>query len=256
LYSLQHIQKLKTLHLSIPFFFPDDEEAHDGYVEDHDVADVFGLPIEDILNFFSPTLESLRLCATHIGSVPIRVYSGLRELEIFGTLLEEEELSGLDAMFHHATSLESLSIGGFIHYAFASFLPRYSSTRTLPKLTSFRLSTENQESFNEPEFCALCAFLEGRSSLRRLYLRLPELRHEQTIRLLLVIKDLKGLEVLGLHTGRDYIDVDTLIMIVDSLSPNLRALHLAINWGGETLLLLVNVMHWVQCKASYLTFLS
>ncbi|KAF9486032.1 hypothetical protein BDN70DRAFT_822873 [Pholiota conissans] len=239
--SLRHIQNMKTLHLSIPFFYPDDEEAHDGCVEDFYVAaDIFALPIEDVLNTFSTTLQSLRLCASHIRSVPIRIYSTLLELEIVGTISDAEELTGLDVMFRYATFLESLTLAGYLDYAFASFLPHHSVADALPRLTSFRLSTEYQDALTEDAFSQLCGFLHGRKLLRRLYLRLPEMNLDQTTRLLPVIKDLTGLEVLGLHTGRHLITNDHLAALVDSISPNLRALHLAMNWGGDTLLQLVD----------------
>lgn len=239
--SLQHLTRLTTLHLPIPFLFPEDDEAMDRLVEDTSLIELQStISVQDIFENFPSTLQCLRICANDINNVPIRIYTALRELEIFGTMGDGQEFVGLDAMFRHAMLLESLSVVGYIDPIFFSFLPHW-STGSLTKLTSFRLSVEIPSALGEDEFCSLTGFLHGRTSLRRLYLRHPEMRFNQTSRLLSIIQELKGLEVLGVHMGADpFAGNATLAMITNSLSSRLRALHLAINWGGDDLLLLMD----------------
>ncbi|KAF8952514.1 hypothetical protein BDZ97DRAFT_1878187 [Flammula alnicola] len=251
--SLQHLTKITSLYLPMPFFFPDDEEAHDELAVDIDTANILTeVPVENILNALTSELLDLRLCAMHIISIPIRVCSTLTELEILVTIGDPEEFIGLDVVLRHATSLESLTVVGFVVPTFFSFLP-HSSTSSLPKLTSFRLSCEYFSwGVGEDELCALCGFLQGRPSLRRLYLRLTAMRMDQTSRLLCIIRGLEGLEVLGLHTGRDILsDPEIITMLAQSLSVKLRALYLAVNWGGETLLVLLDAI----AKLPHLSFL-
>lgn len=239
--SLQHLTRLTTLHLPIPFLFPEDDEAMDRLVEDTSLIELQStISVQDIFENFPSTLQCLRVCANDINNVPIRIYTALRELEIFGTMGDGQEFVGLDAMFRHAMLLESLSVVGYIDPIFFSFLPHWSAG-SLTKLTSFRLSVEIPSALGEDEFCSLTGFLHGRTSLRRLYLRHPEMRFNQTSRLLSIIQELKGLEVLGVHMGADpFAGNATLAMITNSLSSRLRALHLAINWGGDDLLLLMD----------------
>ena len=213
----------------------------DQLVEDASLAELNStISIQDIFEYFPSTLQCLRICANDINNVPIRVYSSLYELEIFGTFGDVQEFVGLDAMFRHAILLQSLSVVGYIDPIFFSFLPHW-STDSLPNLTSFRLSVEIPSAIGEDEFCSLTGFLHGRKLLRRLYLRHPAMRFNQTPRLLSVIHELKGLEILGVHMGADaWAGNIALAMIANSLSSSLRALHIAVNWGGDDLLLLMD----------------
>ncbi|KAF9480587.1 hypothetical protein BDN70DRAFT_603560 [Pholiota conissans] len=110
----------------------------------------------------------------HIISVPTQVLRSLRELELFGTKRDEGELVGLDSVFCHATSLESLCICGILAPAFTSFFPSYQMTGVLPNLTSFRLTME-RHSYIDHKRDKLWKFLLGRPILRRLYIRIPSM---------------------------------------------------------------------------------
>jgi len=227
----------------MPFFFPDDEEAHDRLVLDSESLENLNYPIDTILEATTSELQSLRITATHVRSVPIRVYNNLTDLEIMFTNGDVEECVGLDIVFRHATALESLTLVGFIIPELFSFLP-HSSTPCLPRLGSFRLSCELAEpsDIGVEEISSLCLFLQDRPLLRRLYLRIPCMTWYCTSRIILILKNLGGLEVLGLHTGRNSLGEHEVIeILVNNLSPKLHALHLAMNWGGETLLPLVSV---------------
>jgi len=227
----------------MPFFFPDDEEAHDRLVLDSESLENLNYPIDTILEATTSELQSLRITATHVRSVPIRVYNNLTDLEIMFTNGDADECVGLDIVFHHATALESLTLVGFIIPELFSFLP-HSSTQHLPRLRSFRLSCELAESsyIDVAEISSLCFFLQERPLLRRLYLRIPHMRWYCTSIIILILKNLGGLEVLGLHTGHSSLGEQEVIEILaNNLSPKLHALHLTINWGGENLLPLVSV---------------
>ncbi|KAH9485493.1 hypothetical protein JR316_0002401 [Psilocybe cubensis] len=253
--SIQHLRNVTSLHLPMPFFFPDDEEAHDRLVYDYSIQEYTQLFLGDILHFVSPNLQSLRITAIQVRDVPIRIFNTLIDLEILSTLGNQEELVGLDIVFHHASNLQSLTLVGLFVPEIFSFLPPH-SLASLPLLTSFRFSWEDLslvlDTVGESEFQALCRFLHGRSLIRRLYLRLPMMRWMQTSRLLSVIRDLPGIEVLGLHTGRDIlVDADIIETLARSLPMKLHALHIAINWGGGNLLPLVDAIG----KLPHLTFL-
>jgi hypothetical protein len=228
----------------MPFFFPEDEEAHDHLVWDLESLENLNYPIDAILETTGSELQSLRITATHVRSVPIRVYNNLSDLEIMFTNGDAEEYVGLDIVFHHATALESLTLVGFIIPDLFSFLP-HSSAGCLPRLGSFRLSCELAESTytGMEEISLLAGFLQDRPLLRRLYLRIPSMSWFDTSRIIFVLKNLGGLEVLGLHTGCNSLEEHEVIEVLSNLSPKLHALHLAINWGGESLLPLVSV--WV-----------
>ncbi|CAA7258956.1 unnamed protein product [Cyclocybe aegerita] len=242
--DLPHFQNLSTLHLSIPFLFPDDEEAHDDFVHDALLESPYtDLQIAATLEDISSNLTSLRITASDVRGVPIRLYSQLKGLEIFGTIGDDEELVGLDLVFRYATSLESLSlVGYFVPAMFSFFLPF--SSDTLPHLTSFRLSCDYSTlgESNDWELQSLCQFLQGRALLRRLYLRIPTITWGHVMSLFPTIKDLAGLEVLGLHTGKEFIAEDALYSLAQILSPKLRALHLGIRWDGASILPLVDAI--------------
>ncbi|KDR75652.1 hypothetical protein GALMADRAFT_1330752 [Galerina marginata CBS 339.88] len=250
--SIRHLTDVTTLHLSMPFFFPDDEEAHDRLVYDPTIRENLKYSIAEIVESIAPALQSLRVTATQLRDAPIRMLNTLIDLEVFATIGDEEELVGLDVVFRHATLLQSLTLVGLFVPATFSFLP-HSSTGCLPLLNSFRLSCEDPSvfRFGEDEFQSLCGLLQGRPLLRRLYLRLPTMDWMQTSRLLCIVRELDGLEVLGFHTGRDMLADDTIETLSRSLSKNLHALHIAINWAGVDLLPLLDTI----AKLPHLSFL-
>ncbi|KAF8806578.1 hypothetical protein BYT27DRAFT_7167997 [Phlegmacium glaucopus] len=252
--SLIHLRSITTLRLPMPFFFPDDEECHDGLVEDDEIMQTCTLiDASTVLENFSSAIHTLRIITLQAPQMPIRVYDSLTELEIFATEACTEELIGLDLVFRHATALQSFSLVGLFSPDVFSFLPTNSS-RSLPRLTSFRLSLESFD-FDIPigHEClwALCEFLKDRPLLRRLYIRLPTMIWSQVLPLLRTVSELVGLEVLGLHTGEDQIHEENIEIIAQALSLKLKALHLAINWCGTNLLPLVDGI----ARLPHLTFL-
>ena len=138
--------------------------------------------------------------------------------------------------------LQSLSLVGYFVSDVFSVFPT-SSSQSLSRLSSFRLSIELFSTSVENEcIWALCEFLKDRPLLRSLYIRHPDLNWGQVSQLLSMVQGLVGLEVLGLHTGVHLVDEEEIGLLVRSLSPNLKALHLAFNWGGANILPLVSFL--------------
>ena len=242
--SLEHLQSITTLHLPMPFFFPEDEECHDGLVEDNEIMESCNL-VGSVLEYFPSTIHSLRILTFQTPQIPIRFYDSLTELEIFATEFQTTELVGLDLVFRHLTALQSLSLVGYFVSSLFSFLPTNSS-QSLSRLTSFRLSVEtpNYETDNSVEeecFWKLCEFLKDRPLLRSLYIRHPYIYWGQFSQLLPIVQGLVGLEVLGLHTGYDWVKEEEIGSLVRSFSPKLKALHLAFDWTGANILPLVSL---------------
>lgn len=222
-----------------PFYYPDDEEAHDDMVIDENLWNCSSsVDVREVLNAVSQSLQSLVILTQHITQVPIRICNTLRVLEICAA--HEADFTGLDLVFRHAVALESLTLVGYLDAETFSLLPEDSSA--LPHLNSFRISADGltMPHISDSGMYALLGFLRGRSLLRRLYLRLPATRWSEISNILAVIGDLDGLEVLGLHTGCDPLSDLEIGMVAKILSKKLRALHLALNWGGSDLLPLVS----------------
>ena len=191
------------------------------------------------LEYFPSTIRSLRILTFQTPQTPIRFYDSLTELEIFSTDFERADLVGLDLVFHHLTALQSLSLVGHFTDNLFSFFPTDSS-QSLSRLTSFRLSVETFDGSVEEEYVwILCEFLKSRPLLRSLYIRHPNLDWGQFSQLLPIVRGLVGLEILGLHTGETWIHEEEIELLVESLSPNLKALHLAFDWAGANILPLV-----------------
>jgi hypothetical protein len=241
--SLEHLQSITTLHLPMPFFFPEDEESHDDVVQDEEIMESCHLvDVGALLEYLPSTIHSLRILTFQTPQMPIRSYDNLTELEIFATEFQKEELVGLDLVFLHLTALQSLSLVGYFVPYFFSFFPSNSS-QSLSRLTSFRLSiceTIVANVVTYEYFWKLCEFLKGRPLLRSLYIRHPELEWDDVSQLLPIVRGLVGLEVLGLHTGYKSIKEEEIGLLAQSLSPNLKALHLAFDWGGANILPLVS----------------
>ena len=223
------------MELPTPFFFPDDEEAHDHLVVDDELAEITKrLPVGDLLYDFPSELCSLRLCSSYVQNIPVRICNTLTELDLLMTIGDEEELIGLDAVFRHATGLESLSIVGFVSPLIFSFLEN--AVGTMPRLASFRISDDMSE-YSYQDMTAISTFLADRP-LRRLFLRVPAIRSNRSSLVALVSSN-QHLEVLGLHTGINSTDTD-MLTIVRSLPRTLRALHVAMDWRGSDMLQLVS----------------
>ena len=238
-YSLKHLANVTRLSLPTPFHYPDDEEAHDDMVIDENLWDYSpSVDVREVLNAVSQNLQSLVILTQHITQVPIRVCNTLRVLEICAA--HGANFTGLDLVFRHAVALESLTLVGYLDDETFSLLPEDSSV--LPHLNSFRISSDGitLHHVSDTGMYALLGFLRGRSLLRRLYLRIPVAQWSQTSNVLAAIRDLDGLEVLGLHTGCDPLSDLEIGMVAKILSKKLKALHLATNWVGSDLLPLVS----------------
>ncbi|KAF4620778.1 hypothetical protein D9613_000855 [Agrocybe pediades] len=243
--SIVHLTNVTTMHFPIPFFFPDDEEAQDHLIYDYTMPKIPDPVFVDILQVMSSRLKSLRITATQVRSVPIRILSSLIDLDIHATEGSVEELVGLDLVFRHASSLESLSMVGLFVEDIFCFLSSCSK-ESIPNLTSFRLSLDSamiNSSVELEEIIALVNFLSNHLSLRRLFVRLDSVTWIHIYPFLCFIPKLKKLEVLGIHTGGSLLsDVAVLECIAQCLSPRLRALHIAIYWNGGSILRLVDTL--------------
>jgi hypothetical protein len=222
----------------MPWFFPDDEGIHDGWIWDDELTDLlFRQPgIETIFDTLTSQLESLRLTASQVRGIPIRILNNLLDLEIMWVIGDEDESVGLDLVFHHANMLQSLTLVGCLVPDLFAYMP---SSTMLPHLTSFRMSCEPYNFHDHDQVYPLCNFLENRQCLRRLYLRLPLSTQSETNDLWSTIERLSGLEVLGLHGGAVDWQEDFHRNLLSKLPPKLRALHLAFNCEASSLLYLV-----------------
>jgi hypothetical protein len=240
--ALQHLNSLETLHLSTPWFFPDDEENHDGWTWDSELHELNlrQINVERVFETLTTHLQSLRITASQVRGIPIRILNTLLDLEIVWVLGDEDEGVGLDLVFHHANLLRSLTLIGFLVPGLFASLPPFSS---LPHLMSFRMSCEPtiQPFLEDGHVDLLCQFLQNRQCLRRLYLRLPGplTTSLRTYYLWSTVERLSGLEVLGLHSGNFNLQEDHFRVWLSSFPPKLRALHLAFDCEPSSLLLLV-----------------
>ena len=226
--------------MSTPWFFPDDVEYHDGWTEDAELLELNScqMNIERIFETLTTHLQSLRITASQLRGIPIRILNSLLDLEIVWVEGHEDEGIGLDLVFHHANLLRSLTMVGFLVPGLFASLPSISS----PHLVSFRMACEP----SRPPFVEdyhvdiLCQFLRNRQLLRRLYLRLP-LSTLGTNYLCSTVEGLSGLEVLGLHAGdATWQEGDFRDLL--SWLPNLRALHLAFDCEASSLQFLVRTV--------------
>lgn len=226
----------------MPWFFPDDEEAHDGWTQDEDLVhsenELDSIALESLFTTIGAHITRLRLSGLAYSALPVRILDTLLDLEIF-FLGSPDEMMGLDMIFRHASQLQSLTWIGHIDHEAYSLLP--SSTSSLPRLTSFRLSEDGDsdyDSFNESALFNLLRFID-RKTLRRLYVRLPNLRWPQGLSLWMFVSNLDNLEVLGLHTGYGGIGDPELDELLKYLPRQLRALHIALDCVAHDLLPLV-----------------
>jgi hypothetical protein len=239
---MQRFTDIRRLDLTTPFFYPDDEEAHDSSVLDEELLSAID-PIH-----FNHLLSSMNLDSLHsltldwqcLSGIPVRILSNLKELSV--CITTECDPLGLDLLFRHALLLESLTFYGFIGpEAFPSFIADSSS---LPSLHSFRFSCDKDTMhlLPDPEVLNIFfKFIRERTNLRRLYLRIPSLNlfHECDYHIRL-LETLKHLEVFGFHTGYTAVDTQFLQSLCQHLPKRLKAFHLAMEWCGDPLLFLVS----------------
>lgn len=237
---MQRFSNVRRLVLTTPFFYPDDEEAHDSSVLDEDLLNAINPPqFNHILNSMNlDSLFSLTLDWQCLSGIPVRILSNLKELSV--CLTTECDSLGLDLLFRHAFQLESLTFFGFIGMeVFPSFIADSSS---LPSLHSFRFSCDNETMPSTPDQEILevfFGFIRGRPNLRRLYLRIPSLDLRGCDDHLRLLGELEHLEVFGFHTGFTVMSIESLQSLCRHLPRRLKAFHLAMEWCGEPLLFLV-----------------
>lgn len=227
--SIHHLKNLTRLQAVIPFYYPDHEILSDDLGEarwPYDLGD-----LNDLLHIIEEkekSLQKLVLLSQHVVHMPIRVYNSLTDLDVCVPL--ESHILGLDLVFRHAPSLESLSLVGYITRDIFSVLSDNSTT--LPHLKSFRLSCESASVFpvTEGEIDVLYNFLQGRTQLRRLYLRFAGAEWNIVRRTLPVLDELVGLEVLGFHTGHDCLGTDDFTELARHIPSILTALYLTFSW--------------------------
>ncbi|KAJ7030017.1 hypothetical protein C8F04DRAFT_1115047 [Mycena alexandri] len=224
---LGHLDSLKTLQPAISFCYVR-EQKFDRIFDEWDHG--FGDP-KDIVGIVETNpIQELVLLSAHVGLLPIRVCNNLTQLDI--CVPQYGELVGLDLVFRHALSLESLSLVGYTEPLIFADLP--TNPTVLPRLTSFRLSCEfwNQEA-TEAHVPLLCEFLSQRASLRRLYIRIPDQRLDIIMALATVIGKLDCLRVLGFHAGYEPLHEVASLQLAEQLSTKLEALQLALPWYSD-----------------------
>ena len=228
----------------MPWFFPDDEEAHDTWTYDEEIFELQlqQPPPELIFETLTIQLKCLRITASQMRGIPIRILNNLLDLELFWIIGDEDEMVGFDLIFRHATLLQSLTIFGYGFPELFKMLPSSSSGGSLPHLTSFRLSYElySGEGFQDESLFFLLGFLRNRRHLRRLYLRVPLRTWSQSCDLWAMVQGLLALEVLGVHFGVVWIGEEELRSVVEQLPLMLQALHLAFHCEASSLLPLVS----------------
>jgi hypothetical protein len=162
------------------------------------------------------TLRELHIIGLYVNLVPVRIFDLLTHLEIhmpYGC-----DISGLEFVFRHAIGLESLVLNA--PWSLIS-LPLDTNTKTLPSLSSLRLSTLKPRSSR-----SICGLIRGRVSLQRLYLCPGDCWSE----IFPIIKDLPALRVLGLETSGEDVDLEFIAL---HLPPTIESLQLILSWDDE-----------------------
>jgi hypothetical protein len=233
---------IRHLALPTPFFYPDDEEAHDDVTASSALLDLTAeIDFEGIMGGLSaPHMQSLTLNGRHLAALTVKVLDNLKQLDICITTILATP--GFDFVLRHSAALEALTIYGYCDQSVFSWLDCKASD--VPCLRSFRLSCDRFGMFQPPsthELAVLTKFLQDRPNIRRLHLRLPSLDFASLQSLAPSIQAMSSLEALGLHTGTVNVDDWFIPFILNLLPPTLKGLHLAIDWNGSSLLPLVSV---------------
>ncbi|KAJ6497570.1 hypothetical protein C8R45DRAFT_131548 [Mycena sanguinolenta] len=224
---LSHLDSLKFLQPAIPFIYVREQKLDRIFAEWERGS---GDPRDLVSVIEKNPIQELVLLSTHVVLLPIRVCNNLTQLDI--CVPQFEDLVDLDLVFRHAQFLESLSLVGYIEPQAFADLPKDPSV--LPRLTSFRLSCEFWDSeATEMHVHLLSEFLSRRSSLRRLYIRLPAVRLEVALAIATVIGKLEHLRVLGFHAGYEPLHEEAAVLLAEELSTKLEALQLALPWYSD-----------------------
>ncbi|KAF9012544.1 hypothetical protein BDQ17DRAFT_1232571 [Cyathus striatus] len=216
------------IHLALPLdSFPVNEESYLRGMDKELLEYSEQMDVREIFEQLSTPLKEVNMLACHINQTPIWLYESLTSLEVYSTL-DGPELSGLELVFRHAGSLQSLTISG-VGMPDLSFLPK--NPLHLPHLHSFRLTRECEPAtFGELYSLPLCAFLQGRQQLRRLYIRIESATSDDLSTLLRAVCGLRQLEVFGLHTGFSPFGDTEISVLAENLPVNLKALQLLLIW--------------------------
>lgn len=233
---------IRHLALPTPFFYPDDEEAHDDVTASSILLDITAdIDFEGIMGSLSvPHIQTLTLNGRHLAALTIKVLDTLKQLDICITTILTTP--GFDLVLRHSVALEGLTIYGYCDQSVFSWLD--CNATDVPCLRSFRLSCDRFGMFQPPsthELAVLTKFLQDRPNIRRLHLRIPSLDLVSLESLAPSIKAMTSLEVLGLHTGTVNVDDWFIPFILNILPPTLKGMHLAVDWNGSSLLPLVSV---------------
>ncbi|KAF9464969.1 hypothetical protein BDZ94DRAFT_1254974 [Collybia nuda] len=227
---LQHLNQITHLRLVHPFYYA--RNTHDIVHDDHwseELADSESTVV--IVKSMAVTLKELSLVARNVSEMPIRMYSALTTLDICATF--NSDVASMELVFRHAPLLECLSLVGHISVDIFSILPNDSTS--LPYLRSFRLSCEEVALpvISHEAIRVLSVFLEGRSLLRRLFVRLAGASWYTLSDLLPTIESLVNLEVLGFHAGYRYLEWEDFNQLASLFSSKLKAVHIAIPWNHQ-----------------------
>ncbi|CAK5281854.1 unnamed protein product [Mycena citricolor] len=224
------LSNLRNFQPAIPFSYVQDQQV-DGIFSEWNYG--FGRA-EDAMEIVngSPNIREVTLLPDHLPLLSVRVCHMLTTLDIcvpqgYG------ELVGLELVFRHAVALTSLSLVGYMEPQAFEVIPR--DVSALPSLTSFRLSCESWDpdstTLNLPY---ISDFLESRQSLRRLHLRLPDIRVSLALGVFAIISKMRGLQVLGFHVGcLETFDGQCAELLASGLSLKLTALQLVLPWRGD-----------------------
>lgn len=174
-------------------------------------------------------LHALSINPVWVDRIPVWVYNNLTVLEITGE--DPSDIINFDFVCHHCPALEELSITGLVHSDICRGLPEET---TFPRLHSFRFSCEMAFNYSDEFTVRLSRFIQSHKRLRRLYLRTADAGPHNIETLLPILRELRHLEVLGLHTGGSGLDEDMLEQVLTCFPLTLKALHLAMSW--DTLL--------------------
>ncbi|KAJ7686575.1 hypothetical protein B0H17DRAFT_1136879 [Mycena rosella] len=225
--SLEHLHRLKFLQPAIPFIYVREQKL-DRIFSEYEGG--FGDPTDLVSLVETNPVQELVILSSHVGLLSMRLCNNLTQLDI--CVPQFGDLVGIDLVFRHALSLESLSLVGYIEPRLFADLPK--EPTELPRLTSFRLSCEWWDlNTTEMHVPLLSEFLSRRPSLRRLYIRLPGVRLEVAMALATVIGKLECLRVLGFHAGYEPLHETAAQHLADALSPKIEALQLSLPWFSD-----------------------
>ena len=267
-HSLLHLRSTTALELPTPWIFPEDEESHDFPVHNFELAKSAYVSSQNsrLVDLPMP-LKSLSATFSHLRYLSVRLLNRLVDLSIcdslsepssgkkafFGaeeSLAEEERQPSLPGLMefalYHANSLQSLSIFGML-ICDDIFLSLATAAASLPNLTSFSYILLPGYHPESPPLAAILSplkrFLRGREDrLRRIHFRHDDASEHDIFDLMDFLANFRNLEVYGLCTGHTLIEDEGLAWLVARLPPDVRALHLNMNWSGSSLLPLVSLL--------------